>query len=444
MERECSRVVAHSLLHAFCSPLKIPDATATSLIHPWDTSGTQNSETTIQQTSACPRPRPNNGNTVRTAICWNRMPPTPLSEPLWNFQQSTHGRALPQRLHDKGTPDRGMEHKDHSLTLSPFDAIRPRWLNHTQPHIKPLQEQNLLDQLTTAAFEIKVPHAKPLDDRNHCQGEPLTPPPPHSWSHPDQRACHTSCRLTCPHIKPLQKQDQPYSTTSDAYETKVPQANSWNRKHCQGEPLNPPPPQTWNKADQSACPVTRRLDHTFPHIKPLQKQYQPDQPTTGAHETKVPHANPLDRNHSQGKPLNPLTSQSWYQSDQPACPFEKRNTNPTTKQIATGTTTTNAQTKPTLPPFYQNLLNTHQQPNQTPPLLHPKLNQNENLTRKQLTDPGPTATNNTTTTPLTSPMIPSFYQKLLNQLPTSKTTISTQLHSCIQVTCKKTNWTPPQ
>jgi hypothetical protein len=177
-EWECSGVVAHSLRHASCSPHKIPDATATSLIHPWDTSGTQNSETTIQQTSACPRPQPSNGNTVRTAICWNRMPPTPLSEPLWNFQQSTHGRALSQRLHNKGTPDRGMEHKDRSLTLSPSDAIRPRWMNLTKPHIKPLQEQNLLDLLTTAAFETKVPHDKPLHDRNHCQGEPLNPPPP--------------------------------------------------------------------------------------------------------------------------------------------------------------------------------------------------------------------------------------------------------------------------
>ena len=89
------------------------------------------------------------------------MPPTPLSEPLWNFQQSTHGGALPQRLHDKGTPDRGMEHSDHSLTSNPFNLNRPRWLNHTLPHIKPLQEQNQPDQPTTAAYVVKVPHAKP-------------------------------------------------------------------------------------------------------------------------------------------------------------------------------------------------------------------------------------------------------------------------------------------
>ena len=141
-ERECSRVAAHSLLHAFCSPLKIPDATATNLIHPRVGSRTQHTETTTQRTYERPFPRFNIWNAARTAPCRNRMPPTPLSKPLWITQQTSYGGALPPRLQDNSTPDRGTEPCDRFLTTVTTTQSRTFWLDHTSSLIKPLQEQN--------------------------------------------------------------------------------------------------------------------------------------------------------------------------------------------------------------------------------------------------------------------------------------------------------------
>jgi hypothetical protein len=153
-EKECSRVVAHSLLHAFCSPFKIPDATATNLIHPRGTSRPQNSEPTTLQTSERSAPQLHTWTAAHTATCRNTMPPPPFPKPLWSKQQTTHGEASPHWLHDKGTPDRGIEVSDHIMSVALATQNRTRWLDHPCPHIKPPQEQYhyQLEQQGPAAY----------------------------------------------------------------------------------------------------------------------------------------------------------------------------------------------------------------------------------------------------------------------------------------------------
>ena len=169
----CAFVAARLFVH----PSRSSDATATNLIHPRDTSRTQNSETTKQQTSERSAPPPNNWTAARTATCRNTMPPPPFPKPLWSKQQTTHGEASPHWLHDKGTPERGIETNDHVMPMILTTQNRTRWWDHPCPPDKPPQEQYQLEQQDLAAYETKVPHANPLDG-NH----PNQPPPYHAYA----------------------------------------------------------------------------------------------------------------------------------------------------------------------------------------------------------------------------------------------------------------------
>ena len=155
----CSGVVAHSLLHASCSPHKIPDATASFSNHPGDTRHAQNI-THPEQQNACHSittiNHPMNQHATRGQRNMHTTPP--LRPQPFNSRSLTRAPAWTET----SVQHPPLEKTNVELSLIVKTISRPprRVTNiNPPPPIRPLQFLNTdrsLDEEETAAFTTEV------------------------------------------------------------------------------------------------------------------------------------------------------------------------------------------------------------------------------------------------------------------------------------------------
>ena len=298
----CSGVVAHSLLHASCSPHKIPDATASFSNHPGDTRHAQNT-THPEQQHTCHSITTINHPTNQYATRGQRNMHTapPLRPQPFNSQPLTRAPAWTETSVQH--PPLEKTNAELSLIVKTI-ARHPRRLTNTTspPPIRPLQFLNTdrrLDKEGTAASATEV-----------NQGSQTTHHAPQTM--PEK--CRCPSQGGCPvresvGLRETATQWNPATATPPTLHDTMPTSGYQSGFHF----LTPPPNAPHSIPKKSRCPNhcvhltcerTTNTNQTAPLLRPLQKQYrvhQREQTRTDAREIKVPQPSPPDR-----KPPEPL------------------------------------------------------------------------------------------------------------------------------------------